>query len=120
MALILPKSVLHADLDLGMLDFVKSELPITLQGKEVPVIKQILTTQRWGEFTNTWEFVDGDENVKLPFVCVVRRPDVQFGTNPSLQYTIPNRKTFHYAKGTYLGWTKKRNGPYIKYHNQYL
>tara|TARA_R110001592_G_scaffold152414_1_gene379926 strand:- start:28959 stop:30128 length:1170 start_codon:yes stop_codon:yes gene_type:complete len=104
----LPKSVLHADLDLGMLEFVKSEIPITLQGKEVPVIKQILTTQRWGEFTNTWEFVDGDENITLPFVCVVRRPDVQFGTNPSLQYTIPNRKTFHYAKVP--TWDGQRKG----------
>jgi len=104
----LPKSVLHADLDLGMLDFVKAELPITLQGKEVPLIKQILTTQRWGEFTNTWKFVDGDENITLPFVCVVRRPDVQFGTNPSLQYTIPNRKTFHYAKVP--TWDGQRKG----------
>ena len=29
----LPKSVLHADLDLGMLEFVKTEIPVTLQGK---------------------------------------------------------------------------------------
>ena len=104
----LPKSVLHADLDLGMLDFVMQEIPVTLKGKKVPVIKQILTTQRWGEFTNTWKFVDGDENVTLPFVCVVRKPDVQFGTNPSLQYTIPNRKTFHYAKVP--TWDGQRKG----------
>jgi hypothetical protein len=28
---------------------------------------------------------------------VVRQPEVKFGTNPSLQYTIPNRKQFYYA-----------------------
>jgi hypothetical protein len=27
----------------------------------------------------------------------VRSPEVKFGTNPSLQYTIPNRKQFYYA-----------------------
>tara|TARA_R100001594_G_scaffold134737_1_gene176051 strand:+ start:69 stop:1232 length:1164 start_codon:yes stop_codon:yes gene_type:complete len=104
----LPKSVLHADLDLGMLDFVSQELQFSLQGKKVPVLDQILTIQRWGEFTNTWSFVDQEENVKLPFVCVVRQPDVQFGTNPSLQYTIPDRKTFHYAKVP--TWDGQRKG----------
>jgi hypothetical protein len=28
---------------------------------------------------------------------VVRQPEVKFGTNPALQYTIPNRKQFYYA-----------------------
>ena len=36
----LPKSVLHADLDLGMLDFVSQELQISLQGKKVPVFRK--------------------------------------------------------------------------------
>ncbi len=29
---------------------------------------------------------------------MVRNPEVQYGTNPALQYTIPDRKQFHYAK----------------------
>lgn len=104
----LPDSVLHDDLDLGMLDFVKNNFNITSDGERVPVIPKILTIQRWGEFTNTWDFSDLDGNPKLPFISVVRRPDVQPGTNPSLQRTIPDRQQFHYAtvptwNGTQMG-----------------
>ena len=94
----LPKSVLHADLDRGMLDFVQDDLRTSVSGKKIPVIDRILTLQRWGEFSKTWSFSDKDKNVSLPFIVVVRKPDVQPGTNPSLQYTIPDRKQFHYAK----------------------
>lgn len=94
----LPKSVLHADLDRGMLDFVIDDIPATVSGKKIPVIDRILTLQRWGEFAQTWSFSTKDKNVSLPFIVVVRKPDVQYGTNPSLQYTIPNRKQVHYAK----------------------
>ena len=103
----LPKSVLHADLDLGMLEFVKTELQTVLNGEEIPVMDKILTIQRWGEFASDWKFVDQDENVKLPFVSVIRQPEVQYGTNPSLQYTIPNRKTFHYVKVPTWDGTRK-------------
>jgi hypothetical protein len=93
----LPKSVLHADLDRGMLDFVKNELKITSEGKVVPMVDIILTTQNWAQFTETWSFVDTDFNAKPPFITVVRQPEVKYGTNPSVQYTIPNRKQFFYA-----------------------
>lgn len=93
----LPKSVLHADLDRGMLDFVKEDLKFISTGKEVPTLDKILTTQNWAQFTETWEFVDQDFNPVPPFITTVRNPEVKYGTNPSLQYTIPNRKQFYYA-----------------------
>tara|TARA_R110000824_G_scaffold332059_2_gene518683 strand:- start:3367 stop:4437 length:1071 start_codon:yes stop_codon:yes gene_type:complete len=94
----LPKSVLHADLDRGMLDFVEEQLQTVTNGKKVNVIDRILTLQRWAEFSQTWKFANQDKNVELPFIVVVRQPDAQYGTNPALQYTIPDRKQFHYAK----------------------
>jgi len=94
----LPKSILHADLDSGMLEFVQEELDTSSSGEKIPVIDRILTLQRWGEFSQTWSFSTKDKNVSLPFIVVVRQPDVQYGTNPSLQYTIPDRKQFHFAK----------------------
>lgn len=93
----LPKSVLHADLDRGMLDFVKEDLKIVTGGKVVPMLDIIITTQNWSQYVETWKFVDLDYNPNPPFVTVVRSPEVKFGTNPSLQYTIPNRKQFYYA-----------------------
>ena len=93
----LPKSVLHADLDRGMLDFVKTDLQIVTAGKTVPMIDIILTTQNWSQYVESALFVNLDYNVEPPFVTVVRQPEVKYGTNPSLQYTIPNRKQFYYA-----------------------
>lgn len=93
----LPKSVLHADLDRGMLDFVKEDLKVVTGGKVVPMVDIIITTQNWSQYAETWKFVDLDYNPNPPFITVVRSPEVKYGTNPSLQYTIPNRKQFYYA-----------------------
>lgn len=93
----LPKSVLHADLDRGMLDFVKGDLQVVTAGKTVPMVDIILTTQNWSQYVESATFVNLDYNIEPPFITVVRKPEVKYGTNPSLQYTIPNRKQFYYA-----------------------
>ena len=93
----LPKSVLHADLDRGMLDFVKEDLQVVSAGKIVPMLDILITTQNWSQYVETAQFTDMDNNPEPPFITVVRSPEVKYGTNPSLQYTIPNRKQFYYA-----------------------
>jgi len=93
----LPKSILHADLDRGFLDFVKEELKLIVDGKSVPNVDIIITTQNWAQFTETWNFQDLDKNISPPFISVVRTPEVKYGSTPSLQYTIPVRKQFYYA-----------------------
>jgi len=80
-----------------MLDFVKTELEVVTAGKIVPLLDIIITTQNWSQYLETWKFVDMDYNPSPPFITVVRNPEVKYGTNPSLQYTIPNRKQFYYA-----------------------
>jgi hypothetical protein len=57
----------------------------------------IITTQNWIQYVETALFVDLDYNPSPPFITVVRSPEVKFGTNPALLYTIPNRKQFYYA-----------------------
>lgn len=104
----LPDSILHDDLDSGMLDFIKNNFVIISDGSQIPVIPKILTIQRWAQIINTWEFSDDDGNLKVPFIGVIRRPDVQPGTNPSVIRTIPDRVQFHYASvatwnGTQMG-----------------
>jgi hypothetical protein len=93
----LPKSILHEDLDRGFLDFVKNELEISSEGKKVPVLDILITTQNWAQFTKTWNFNDLDKNIVPPFVTTVRTPEVKYGSTPSLQYTIPNRRQYFYA-----------------------
>jgi len=104
----LPDSILHDDLDMGMLDFVNTNFKVISDGKPIPIIPKILTIQRWAQVMNTWEFSDDDGNMKIPFMGIIRRPDVQPGTNPSIQRTIPERLPFHYAtvatwNGTQMG-----------------
>jgi hypothetical protein len=80
-----------------MLDFVKNDLEVITAGKIVPMVDIIITTQNWTQYVETALFVDLDYNPSPPFITVVRSPEVKFGTNPSLQYTIPDRKQFYYA-----------------------
>lgn len=104
----LPDSVLHDDLDAGMLDFVSKNFVVVTDGKKIPVIPKILTIQRWAQIMNTWEFSDGDGNLQVPFIGVIRKPDVQPGTNPSIVRTIPERLQFHYA--TVATWNGNQMG----------
>ena len=93
----LPKSVLHADLDKGMLNFVKEELKVVTAGKTVPLLDIIITSQNWSQYTETALFTDLDNNPSPPFITLVRMPEVKYGSNPALVYNIPNRKQFYYA-----------------------
>lgn len=93
----LPKSILHADLDRGFLDFVKNDLELVVDGIKVPFIDVIITTQNWVQFTETWKFQNTDDNPEPPFITVVRKKETKFGTHPSLMYNIPNRRQYYYA-----------------------
>ena len=104
----LPKSLLHADLDGGFLNFVKEDLKLVVDGKTVPTVDIIITTQNWIQFTETWTFQNQDKNAEPPFVTIVRNPEVKYGTNPSILYTIPNRKLFFYAQVP--TWDGQRSG----------
>ena len=94
----LPKSLLHADLDGGFLNFVKTELQTIVDGKKIPMIDILITSQNWSQFIETWDFQNLDKNAEPPFITVVRIPEVKYGTNPALVYNIPNRRQYFYAQ----------------------
>jgi hypothetical protein len=104
----LPKSLLHADLDGGFLEFVKNELKTVIDGKVIPTIDILITTQNWSQFTETWNLQNLDKNVEPPFITTVRVPEVKFGTNPAVLYNIPNRRQYFYAQVP--TWNGQRNG----------
>jgi hypothetical protein len=104
----LPKGVLHADLDKGMLEFVKNNLETVVSGEKIPTVDKIITTQSWSQFTETWDFQDLDKNVSLPFIITVRSPEVKYGKFQSGLANIPERKQFHYY--TVPTWDGQRKG----------
>lgn len=94
----LPKSLLHADLDKGFLQFVKEKFNIVSEGKKIPVVDIIITTQNWSQFLETWDFQNIDKNIEPPFLTIIRNPEVKYGNNPAVMYNIPNRRMYYYME----------------------
>jgi hypothetical protein len=94
----LPKGVLEEDMDASFVDFIKSDerISMTIDGEKIPVI--FLTIQRWTEFSKTWQFSDKYKNIELPFITIVRKPDIQQGENQAGLWNIPGNRTYTYLK----------------------
>lgn len=94
----LPKGVLEEDMDGSFLEYLedKNGLSISVDGEKVPVV--FLTIQRWTEFTKTWQFTDKYKTMSMPFITVVRKPDIQQGQNQAGLWNIPMNHTYTYMK----------------------
>jgi hypothetical protein len=94
----LPRGVLEEDLDQTFIEFIEKDdrMKLTLDGKKVPVI--FLTIQRWTEFSKTWQFSDKYKNIELPFITILRKPDIQQGDNQAGLWNIPGNQTYVYYK----------------------
>ena len=94
----LPKGVLEEDLDQTFIEFIENDerMNLSIDGKKVPVI--FLTIQRWTEFSKTWQFADKYKNIELPFITILRQPDIQQGENQAGLWNIPGNNTYVYYK----------------------
>jgi len=92
----LPKGVSYEDIDKTFIDFIDKELSLEIDGELVPV--RFLTIQRFAEFSKTWSFSDKFKNLKMPFITVVRQPDIQVGTNQAGIWNIPGQQVYTYMK----------------------
>ena len=94
----LPRGVNAEDMDSSVVDYFNSDdgLSISIDGEKVPVI--FLTIQRWNEFSKTWNFSDKYKNIKMPFITILRKPDIQQGQNQAGLWNIPGRRTYTYMK----------------------
>ena len=94
----LPRGVHGEDMDESVIDFFKNDkrVTLTIDGKKIPVI--FLTIQRWIEFTKNWEFTDSYKNIEMPFITIVRKPDIQQGQNQAGLWNIPGNRTYTYMK----------------------
>jgi hypothetical protein len=102
----LPRGVNEEDMDETFIEFIKNGLLLTIDGIVVPVI--FLTIQRWTEYTKTWEFTDKYKDIKLPFISIVRKPDIQTGQNQAGLWNIPGGRTYTYIKVP--TWDGSRSG----------
>ena len=90
----LPRSIHFEHIDNAINDYVNDgELKLIIDGKDVPVF--YLENERWGEFSETWKFMDADKNVPTPYI-IVRRTGKEVGTRLGIKWIIPQGKAFRY------------------------
>jgi hypothetical protein len=94
----LPRGVLEEDMDEAVVSFFSEDerMSVSIDGEKIPIL--FLTIQRWTEFTKTWEFSDKYKNIKMPFITIVRNPDIQPGENQAGLWNIPGERTYTYIK----------------------
>lgn len=90
-----PKGVLHEDLDNGFFSFVRNKLELIIDGEKVPAL--FLSQQRWNEFSQTWQFQDEFENIKIPFIIILKKYNTDISQTPRL-YNIPVDRKYTYKK----------------------
>lgn len=90
----LPRTILLEDLDQALFNYVNLDgMKAVIDGKSLPVF--YLDNDRWGEFSKTWKFMDGDKNVPTPYITI-RRIDKQAGTRLGTKYRVPQPRKFRY------------------------
>lgn len=90
----LPRTIRFEDIDDAMFEYINTgELNLVIDGKDIPTF--YLDNDRWGEFSKTWRFMDGDKNVPTPYVTI-RRTNKEPGTRLATKYRIAQGRTFRY------------------------
>lgn len=92
----LPKAVHYDDIDRSFIDFVDKDVDLTFGDTKVPVF--FMSIQKWTDFTKSWGSKDEQKDLKMPFLTVVRNPDVQQGTSQNKFMNIPGRRNYTYYK----------------------
>jgi hypothetical protein len=90
----LPRTIGLEDIDDALFKYVNNgKLQLFIDGNKVPVF--YLENERWGEFSQTWKFVDDDKNVKTPYITI-RRIDKDPGTRLDKKALVPQQRKFRY------------------------
>ena len=91
----LPRTIGLEDIDMALFNYVnEGKMQLFIDGEKVPTF--YLDNERWGEFSQTWKFVDDDKNVKTPYITV-RRIGKEEGTRLGDKALVPQQRKFRYV-----------------------
>lgn len=90
---IFPKPLEYADIDAAFNEFVKEDLGLTVNGKEVPTFT-LFSNQRFSEYSQTWKHSDEDGNLILNFKTMNRSTSPQGGENQGGLWNIPGERYY--------------------------
>ena len=88
-----PREVGYKDIDKAFRDFVDHDLPISYDGKKVPTVS-LFSSQKIGEYSQTWQYIDDTGNILMNFKTVTRDPNPQKGTIYMGMFNIPGERRY--------------------------
>jgi len=102
-----PRSISLENIDEAVHMWFKNS-GLIIEDEKVPVF--FLTPEKWAEFKNSWDYMDGDRNIEYPYVTIRRSHNPRLTANP-VKHRIPG-KTFT----TYKFPIYTNSGPTYKYY----
>jgi hypothetical protein len=82
-------------MDQTFVEYLNSDTCRLVSMKAVPVI---FNNTKVGWISKTWQFSDKYKNISLPFITIIRKPDIQQGQNQAGLWNIPGNRTYTYTK----------------------
>ena len=97
-----PKPVEYSDIDSAMEEFINKAIDMTdPDGKRIPTFT-LYSTQRFSEYSQTWEHTDENGNLLMNFKTLTRTNDVKAGANQGGYWNIPNGRYYTLYRRTVL------------------
>lgn len=93
----LPGPVVYEDIDRAFGEWVRKDLYISFEGKELPTMV-LYSNQRFSEYMQTWQYTDENNNVLVNFKTVTRSNNPSFGKDQGNNYNIPGEPFFLMAR----------------------
>lgn len=89
-----PKPLEYADIDKAFETFIDKELDmVDNDGKRIPTYT-LYSTQRFSEYSQTWEHTDENGNLLMNFKTVSRENNPNFGQNQGGLFNIPGNRRY--------------------------
>lgn len=90
---VLPNPVTIKDIDKEFVKWSETDLDISYDGTKLPTYF-MLSNQRFTEYMESWDNVDGERNMILNFKIITRNPNPKPGTINDHTMNIPGDKTY--------------------------
>lgn len=89
----LPKTVEYKDIDLAFREWVKSLTIISDEGVEYPTMS-LFSNQRFSEYSQSWQYLDENNNLLLNFKTITRENNPQLGKIQGENWNIPGERFY--------------------------
>lgn len=94
---IFPKTVEYNDIDAAMAEWVDKKINIVYDGIKLPTYNS-LTTQRFSEYSQTWQYTDESDSPIMNFKTYTRDVNPTKGTINSNTMNIPGERLYEIAR----------------------